>query len=262
MKKKIKSTYQIPDYRVTRPTVFLEENGSRVVSVSQLSSCKIGDCTVSFLTPNQVTLLFNKSRKELEKARQTFDTIFGNNIEGKLAYDVSADELTVLYDYFEHIQATIITIYSAIEALCNAAIPASFTLTKKNNKGITETWDKASIEKWTPTEEKVGKIVPEILGIDSPRKLSCWNGYKKLKYIRDEIIHQKQSPEDPATADTSFLALLLNKAIFATIHSGFELIKYFCEMDKKHLHFPLLDPAAKEYITEENDFHGTFSERK
>jgi hypothetical protein len=201
-------------------------------------------------------MFYNKSWKEYENAVKIYDTIIKSNLSGKDEYNVRLQDTSKLYDYFEHIQASVITIYSAIEALCNIAIPKNFTLTKKNSKGVKEIWDKSSIEKWIPTEEKVGKIIPEILNIESPKKLPIWKSFKELKEIRDSIIHQKQSFKNPIEIESSFLKFLLDQSIFRKIMSGFELIRYFCAKDRMHTYFPILDDEVPLHVNIVDDVSG------
>lgn len=257
--RKVIAPFKLADYRVIRPLMFLEKDGNTVASVQQLSSFTINKCEISFITPNSVTLFYNKSWKEYQQAIKIYNEILNPNLNDKITYDVPADDLPKLYDYLEHVQASIITIYSAIEALCNVAIPAKFTLTKKNSRGVTELWDKSHIERWISTEEKIGSIVPDILGIESPKKLPLWEHYKNLKDIRDDIIHQKQSVSNPNEIESTFLFILVHENIFRTIMAGFELIQYFCEKDKTHTFFPMLSAEVPVNINMVDSFAGTFS---
>jgi hypothetical protein len=254
--KKVFSRAPVIDYRVIRPSVFLQKGGNTVIQIQQVSTFNIEGCQVSFITPNAVTMFYNKSWKEYENAVKIYDTIIKSNLSGKDEYNVRLQDTSKLYDYFEHIQASVITIYSAIEALCNIAIPKNFTLTKKNSKGVKEIWDKSSIEKWIPTEEKVGKIIPEILNIESPKKLPIWKSFKELKEIRDSIIHQKQSFKNPIEIESSFLKFLLDQSIFRKIMSGFELIRYFCAKDRMHTYFPILDDEVPLHVNIVDDVSG------
>lgn len=257
--KKVYHPIKLPDYRVIRPMAFLEESGDYVATFQQLSSFTINDCKVSFITPNSITMFYNKSWKEYEIGKKIYNDIIKSNLQANTTYDVKEAELSMLYDYFEHIQTSIITIYSAIEALCNVAIPLGYTLTKKNNKGVTEIWDKASIEKWISTEEKVGKIIPEILKIESPKTLPLWKHFKDLKEIRDNIIHQKQSVKQPNEVESKFLCTLLDHSVFIKILSGFELIQYFCKKDETHTYFPIIGDETPMRVDIVEKISGTFS---
>jgi len=155
-------------------------------------------------------------------------------------------------------QALIICVYSAIEALSNVAIPNDFILTKKNNKGVIETWKKVNIERWMSTTEKIGKIVPSIIKIESPASQWFWKDFIALKDIRDEIIHQKQSKTDPRGIEEFFLSTLLEESIFTKIMAGYALIKYFCEKDQTHAYFPMLSDEIPINVNFVDSFDGVF----
>ena len=240
--KKVYSKVAMPDYRMVRPKVYLPQGSNMVYQNQQTSQFMMNkDRGIRFFTPNGVTMFINKARKEYEISVGIYKTVIAEKLKPNFIYVVQNENLPKLYDYFESIQSCVIMIYSAVEALCNIAIPEDFTLTKKNNKGITEIWDKASIEKWTATEEKAGKIIPEILNFASPKNMPFWENFKKLKDIRDKIIHQKQSVVAANEIESAFLSTLINETIFAKIKAGFDLVQYFCDMDKTHTYFPMLE---------------------
>ncbi len=54
--KKVIAPFKLADYRVIRPTMFLEKNGNTDASVQQLSVFTINECKISFVTPNSVNL--------------------------------------------------------------------------------------------------------------------------------------------------------------------------------------------------------------
>jgi len=238
--------------------MFLETKGETMAAVHRLSKFEIKGCQVSFLTPNVITLFYNKAWKEYEAAKDIFTDVIEGQLIAGTEVDLTVDTLCQVYDYFEHIQSSVISIYSAIEALCNVAIPTNYTVRKKNNKGITEIWDKAAIEKWMSTEEKAGVLVPEILKIDSPKKLPVWERFKQLKSIRDAIIHQKASLGRPSEVEADFLGTLLNPAIERTIMSGFELVQYFCKNQDKQVLFPILGGEIQVDVRFVEMFDGSF----
>lgn len=256
--KKVISPVKIADYRVSRPAFFLEKGGKTVMAAQQLSSFTIDGSNFVFLTPNSITLSYSKSWKEYSQALKIYDEIVRPNLKPGITYDVTDKDLRKLYDYFEHIQASIISIYSAIEALGNVAIPNGYSQTVKNNKGVMETWSKENIERWKATTEKIGKIVPEILKIASPSTEWFWQDFLALKAIRDDIIHQKQSARDPNKADEEFLSILLNPTIFTKIMAGFGLIRYFCDNNKGHLYFPILENEVPVDVNIVETFDGMF----
>ncbi|MDP1812414.1 MAG: hypothetical protein Q8K66_13520 [Sediminibacterium sp.] len=257
-KDKVFAPFKMPDYRVIRPSIFLEKGGNTVAAIQQISSFHIGKCKIEFITPNPITLFFNKSWKEYEQALEIYKTTIKPNLNEEKSFVVNDTQLSALYDYLELIQSSIIAIYSAVEALSNAAIPSDYTLKRKNNKGIEETWTKENIERWDQTTEKIGKIVPEILSFESPKSQSFWEGFMGLKELRDDIIHQKQSKKDPNNIEQSHLYLLLSESVFTKILSGFALIKYCCEKNQTHTYFPMLNDEIPVDVNMVDSFDGIF----
>src|SRR5690606_6291552 len=106
-------------------------------------------------------------------------------------FHFSPDETVSLFDYLEHIQTAIITLYSAIESLINILIPDDFILEERNNKGIKEMWDKSAIERWKSTSEKLKVIIPKALTITNPTSYKCWSKFCEFEALRNDIVHIK-----------------------------------------------------------------------
>jgi len=251
---KVIAPIRILDFRIIRPKFFLERNGNTVAAIQQLTQFDIQGNKISFHTPNVITMFVNKSLREYNSALKIYNVLIVPNLNPNKTYEVPEDQLSNLYDYFEHLQASIIAIYSAIEALGNVAIPNEYKLTKTGQRGITEIWNKANIERWTPTTEKIGNIVPEILQIKSPCLLPHWKGFLALKDIRDKIIHQKQSAQKPMELETGFFSTLLNPDTFTAILSGHNIIQYFCDQKPTHFYFPMLKDQVQCDVTIVDDF--------
>jgi hypothetical protein len=258
--KKVYSPVGLPDFRMARPEAYLVENTTYVYQTHQATMIRLtADKGIQFFTPNGVSMFYSKARKEYDTAKVIFESLIAPKLKTGMVYVIKPEETGRLYDYFESVQSSIIMIYSAIEALCNVAIPEGYTLTKKNNKGITEIWDKAAIEKWTPTEDKIGKILPEILQIESPKFLPFWENFTKLKVIRDQIIHLKQSSAQKSDIESSFLETLLHQSISYKIKAGFDLIEYFCQKDQTHRYFPMIGnetPTTVHFVSDIREIPG------
>ena len=56
-----------------------------------------------------------------------------------------------------------------------------------NKKKVIEIWNKQNIERWICTTEKIGDIIPEIMHIESPKKLKIWSYFKSLEEMRNYI---------------------------------------------------------------------------
>jgi len=106
-KQKVYSPVKVIDYRIIRPRVFLEKGGNTIASVQQLSSFSVGHCQIEFITPNPVTLFYNKGWKEYENAAKIYKEVIQPNLNPNKKYEVSFDNLHKIYDYLEHIQTSI-----------------------------------------------------------------------------------------------------------------------------------------------------------
>lgn len=225
------------DIRMMRPTAVRDKKSNLTYTLQQGESFDLGGKKIFFTKPNNISLFVSIAHKEKELAKKIYDDFIKIKLKEKSPVEFKGDENTKLYDYFERIQTAIISIYTAVEALSNVAIPRDFKLEKINNKKVKEIWDKDNIERWLTTSEKLADIVPDILKIESPKKIKIWSYFKRLEEIRNDIIHQKTT-EDPSKVDTLFLRKLLDKDIFLITDSGFALIQYFCLKDKTHSFFP------------------------
>ncbi|MBV2132551.1 hypothetical protein KRX52_06995 [Pseudomonas sp. MAP12] len=238
--KKEKGTHPISDMRLARPIIYIDKSTNKAITLQRSEVFTINDCEIIFPAPNNVSLFASIAKKERQQAKNIHSSLIAKNIKTKKAFDVKDKDITRLFNYFEHIQSSIIAIYTAIEAFANIAIPADFTHTFKNNKGITETWNKAAIERWYKTSDKISELLPKILGSESPKTMANWSKFKDLENIRNEIIHQKtKQSSGEKNIDSSFLGTLLSNEIFNTIDSGFELISFFCQKDTYHSFFPM-----------------------
>ncbi len=46
-------------------------------------------------------------------------------------------------------------------------------------------------ERTLSTAEKLGDVVPKIIGIESPKGVAVWQRFRELEKIRDEVVHLK-----------------------------------------------------------------------
>lgn len=231
---------KVGDIRMLRPIVFHDKKSQRAVVIQPAEFFKVESCKLTFSTPNNVSIFVSISHRERMAARKIYDSLIAKPLsEKRRNLEIRGRNLKRLYNYLEHIQSSIIAIYTALESFANVAIPNAYKLEKKNQKGVTEIWTKEAIERWYKTSDKLADILPEVLKIDSPKKLKVWATFRELEDIRNDIIHQKTMLRKPQDVDSSFLGRLLQPTIFSIIGAGFSLIGYFCSKDTAHAFFPL-----------------------
>lgn len=65
--------------------------------------------------------------------------------------------------------------------------------TKEAKPGEKFTYGGEALERNVSLNEKLAQVLPDALGVTSPKGLHLWRGYKSLKEWRDRIIHLKSS---------------------------------------------------------------------
>lgn len=226
---------EMGDLRMPRPIYYKEKESGSVVTLNRLELNKIGSQYFNFTPPNNVALLLNVSKKELEISKELYNGFISKSFSPKKEPSVNENDLSKVYDYLEHIQTSIIFAYSAVESFANTAIPYDFEFRKTNTKGVLEVWNKGNIESHFKTSEKLKALLPKILNIEEPTRSSFWNKFTELEKLRNDIIHPKQSSENRINGSKKFLI----DNIFSIIYSAYELIEYFCNADTKHEFFPI-----------------------
>ena len=132
---------------------------------------------------------------------------------------------------------TVIFSFQALETFCNQTIANELkdTFNLERKKQI-QTFTALELEREASTEEKLCNVLPQILGIASPKGLKVWENFVKLKRGRDATVHMKstdQYPNQYATMeiedkDTLFYQFLNNNpADF--VKYGVNMIRYFAE---------------------------------
>jgi hypothetical protein len=94
----------------------------------------------------------------------------------------------------------------------------------------------ADLERTLSTEEKVGEVVPSLLGIASPKGKAAWANFVGLKRMRDAVIHLKavdQYPnrQEPGHVDeNSVFSRFLTDEIANVPKASVELMFYFARV--------------------------------
>jgi len=127
---------------------------------------------ITFVRPNNIALFLNRFKKNRNQIKLSYKKLFENK---KAVTYQEGNDLSELFNYFELIQESIIAIYTAIEVFANLALPKDYKMSKKNNKGIEEIWNKDNIERHISLSEKVGTILPEALHVPSPKNPHIWS---------------------------------------------------------------------------------------
>src|SRR5690606_6116044 len=176
-------------HRVIRVTSTNED-----ITIQQIEKYKYGKAELQFVTPNFVSLFINAYHREFDIASSIYQEVIKPKQSEHFRFQISENDTVRMYDYFEHIQAAVVMIYSAVECLTNVLIPDEFTISETNKEGTNIIRDKSYIERNYSTEYKLKKIIPKALNIQNPSTFKCWSKFTELAKIRNNIIHMKSSP--------------------------------------------------------------------
>lgn len=244
---------QVKDLRMIRPIAIRDKKTDEIHILSRIEINKVNRKTFEFIPPNNVALLLNISKRELELAQKIFLEKINKNFGNKTKCKFENEMLSDLYDYFEHLQTSVIFSYTAVEALCNIAIPSDYEFEIINNKGIKEVWNKSAIERNLKTSEKLKEHLPIILDVPIPTNENFWSRFKSLEDIRNSLIHQRIGNDE--FSKSAFQNDFLKESIFDIVYSGFEVIEYFCNANTKHSFFPMGVSNSDIEINEVDDIH-------
>lgn len=205
---------------------FSVDGDDRVYQITDLHAYKFGNTTITIPTPDIANIFLNSAEKSTILAKD----IYKKSIQSilKLKEEVSLDDIqsAQLFNYLEHIQIAIITLYTAIECLVNSLIPEEYVFHEQKNGGSL-LMDKNYIERNKSTDFKFSTILPEALNVKSPKDLNNWANFKKLEGIRNNIIHLKTNALSEKDSEKNLMYSLLKPSIFKIIQSTQKLIVEF-----------------------------------
>lgn len=184
---------------------------------------------ITYFVPNNIAILLSISKKSLKAARYMYSKHLAN---GDFEFDLEKMQgsrrstmnsaSALICDYLEHVQSSIVFGYTAIEAFANLSIPGECIYKpEKNNKGISEIYDKKAIERWLPLRTKIEDILVEVYSSEKIQGHRWWDWFKNLEDYRNEIIHQK------SISHSEFYKVYFKKNIFNICESPSDVIAFF-----------------------------------
>jgi len=165
-------------------TRVLHEKGTPI-SVSTF--VKHGERRIHIGDPSAPALFLSQSHKAYEQALQIHPFL------GDWSPAGARDSSVTVYDYLEHIMASVIFTYTAIEAFANEEIPEDFTYETQTSSGLFVVYQKESIERKVSLDGKLATVLPQVKGKPSPKGLRVWEGYVHLRRLRHRIVHLKST---------------------------------------------------------------------
>ena len=190
---------QVQGVSVSRDTLLpgtdqIARMGSQIDIVSniQLSPAEIN---IKVVVPNGTAILLSASRKAWQQAI---------HIRTKNNVDETGEFLTVQdsIDYQENVVIAVITAFAGLEAFINEMIPEDACFEDRNDERIVPK-NKHQIEKNMSVLKKLDKVLPDMLNTSSPKGIEpIWSKFKKLKALRNRIIHMSSADRVSSTPDS------------------------------------------------------------
>jgi len=90
------------------------------------------------------------------------------------------------------------------------------------------------LERNLSTEEKLAQVLPKVFGLPTPKGKKVWQGFKKLKHMRDSTIHLKSFDVAARQLDERSLFFeFLNSRTTDFPKLALEVIEYFYAKEDK-----------------------------
>lgn len=203
------------------------------MAMHQVTMFRVNEWTqFSFRTPSGAALHLNSAWKAAGRAHALKEQIKLSppNIQpGRVGLHIQEESTGLLFDYFEEMMGAAMGSFGAIEAFCNQVIVdrASGPISVKRRKGH-EQLSPEDIERQVSTEQKLGRIVPDLLGVSSPAGKAVWSAFDRIKDLRDAMTHFKRRDQArAATQEPTALFRLYTTDCFALPEASMEVVRYF-----------------------------------
>lgn len=155
------------------------------------------------------------------------------------------DDHTLLFDYFEALSVEIIFSHTAIESFANEVIPQDIQYEfKPGNKQDAVVLGKEEVERRVSLDEKLRRVIPRALKVATPAGKKVWEDYKKLKLVRDRLIHLKSLDRKSSGSDHQTIwGLMINATSSVYPDIALALIGHFKELAEGRRWFHLYHPV-------------------
>jgi hypothetical protein len=161
---------------------------------------KLSRKTYSFGLPSAPALFLNLARNARDRRiALDLDAVF---VEHPSPQGTWPENHEILFDYLQEFSAEVIFSFSALEAFANENVPATFVYQTVNTKREAVSLSASDIERFVSLDEKLKKVIPLAHGLKGIAGTKPWQDYKRLKEIRDRLVHLKSvdrkasGPED------------------------------------------------------------------
>ncbi|RXK86872.1 hypothetical protein [Filimonas effusa] len=173
--------------------------------------------------PNPVTLYFHIAQSHLRVVREKRLDLL-RDIDNN-QFRATTDQ-HLIYDFFGNTAVFTTFLFNSIECFINYKIPETYKFTREGTQK-SETFNAQQIQRNLPFDDKIKLVIPEIFGKSFHlEEQADYTKIDKLKRLRDEIMHTKQTL-NTANKYESFYIDLLNFNFDKTILAVRNYINYY-----------------------------------
>lgn len=190
-----------------------------------VTESKLKKKTLTLPIPNASAMCIKSSQDAHNKAKEIR---LNSKIDKTTKKNVSFESAEAAFDYIELRIQSVVMAYTAIEAFVNEVIPNEYEhWSNQKSDVILEKSDKNDIERWFSTDDKLLQVLPESLKVDSPKGKRAWTSYRRLKKLRDRVIHMKSEDRRTTNDKTESIWDSLAKAADPPHAQALDIIGYF-----------------------------------
>jgi hypothetical protein len=196
-------------------------------AVTQAAIIHRGKERIGITIPNATALLLNLSKMSHLQAEQLINKCLSS--KDNFGHLPDSD----VFAFYEQMMASIVFAYTSLESFVNEELPDEY-IHIVVDKRYTQHYNKEQIERHLNLDTKLGDVLPCALKIKSPKGTKIWDDFKKLKDIRDRIIHMKTSDRNSMGEDkNSIWDAILSKPLIKTYDTPQKMIQYFLKAKNK-----------------------------
>lgn len=144
----------------------------------------------TFITPSPTSLALSISIRAALEAARLKPTLW--QVEPSSGMDANEAKVASTFAYFEECMIAATFAFQSLEAFANQLIAENQSAPiEVERRGEKKLWTPQEVERNCSTEEKYSEILPRLGTIKSPKGSAAWEGFVKLKRLRDSTVHLK-----------------------------------------------------------------------
>lgn len=131
-----------------------------------------------------------------------------------------------LYKLLTLSASCLVSLITSVEAFVNQELPKDLQYTKTNKDGSSKTLDKSEIEISIRLEDKIA-LLAKALGVSGYKQQHFWQQFKKIKSLRDNLVHIKTKGSEMVNRNDALYLDLFELEYSEARNSIVALMNYF-----------------------------------